>query len=1662
MSELPRFHILIFEDDADHVALTRLTLGEDELHAWDMTAIDTVSEGRELLRHGEWDCILLDLNIRDSSGLDTFHKVAGAAGGVPIVIYSSMRDTDLAVEAVRAGAQDYIVKDVGTREHLARNVLYAIERNRLLTELDHARRTLEARNQELEIAREQLRRERDLFIAGPVIAFQRKADAAQEILYVSPNIARLGYNAADFMSGQRDYASLIHPEDRERVQGSIQQRLDSGATLIEIDYRMQDAMGEAVRIRDVTRTISEKGEERILQSYVVDIHSRHSALTDGVSDEARLRSSLGMILGNIAEAVYEVDGQGLLTFVSPVITLILGYDAGELLGRSILDLVADEQRPSLDELLRTQPERVVGPVEFLMRARDGELHELLLTRGRHVDIDTGRYIAGILTDVTEQRRMDAVIRNARQETQQYLDIAEVIFLSLDAQGRITLVNKKGCDVLGYSEHQLIGKNWFDLCIPEDEREQLKLVFADVLHHAAKTFEAYENVVVTSSGERRIIRWHNSLLRNAGGAITGVLSSGEDVTGQRQIEAEMEGSRELLDLALWGGDLGAWEWDIERDTLFLNQRSADMLGYDAGELPSYTTFRLEVLPEEDVRRLKSEMELHLNGETPFYQAETWMVCRSGEWKWVLERGRVVQRDNSGTPLRVAGTLLDLTERKYAEIAIEDSEKKFRLLAENSSDIIWTCDAEWMPTFVSPSVEYISGYMPEDFLARSLRASFVDVDVEVMFEAFSVHVQSLKEGSTSERSLRLELRMLRRDDEPLWVEVVAIPIFDRLGKLISIHGNTRDIHKRKLAQEALSQSEEKYRLLVENQTDLVVKIDLDGRFLFVSPSYCRTFGKTEEELLNNTFFPHVHEDDRAATLDSMKAILEAPHVARVEQRALTVNGWRWIAWSESAILSEDGSISAIVGVGRDITERKMAEFALIDSEKRLRTVISNLPVILFSLDAKGMFTLSEGRGLDALGLKPGQVVGKMVDDVYADNALILSDMRQVLEGRSLASIVEVDGKHFQTWYSPLTDAQGKVQQVIGVAVDISAQVRTQRELDRHRNHLEELVEARTLELERANERLRRFRFALDSAADNLYILDPDTLTHVDINDSAAVALGYSREELLTMRLTDIVPLEEHDRILQAIAALRDGRQLIGILETEFQRKDGSVFAVEMLIREFTTDDESLLVASLRDITRRLEADRALRDSEAKYRNVLENASEGILVIQDMLVKFFNDKVLQLTGLDEETLADLSILEFIHPDDHENVQRHIRSRLRGEIVPEGYNLRMFDVNGTIKWMEVRDVVITWEERPATLSFFNDITTRKENEEYIHFQASLLRIVRNSVIALDTASRVIYWNLFAEQMYGWSSEDVLGRKVEDLLPFGPEFARQVLPALRHQGHWEGETERTRRDGVKLPVESRWNVIEIDGRVHGYVGVGIDLTDRKKLERELLQSQKLASLGILSEGIAHELRNPLGYASSAAQMLLTKNDLSEENRRKYGQIIFSGVEKANKIIENLLLIGKPKGQLMKGRIDLADTVVEAEAMLSSHPLAANVTLDIDLPAGEAVVFGNKEMLLQLFHNLFVNALNAMHGPGTLRVRGGRKRDKVELRVSDTGPGVPREIADSIFDPFFTASRGDTGIGLGLTLCYFIVDDHDGAIELLLEDDADEKGAVFLLTFPAV
>ncbi|MEA3546406.1 MAG: EAL domain-containing protein [Thermodesulfobacteriota bacterium] len=286
---------------------------------------------------------------------------------------------------------------------------------------------------------------------------------------------------------------------------------------------------------------------------------------------------------------------------------------------------------------------------------------------------------------------------------------------------------------------------------------------------------------------------------------------------------------------------------------------------------------------------------------------------------------------------------------------------------------------------------------------------------------------------------------------------VEILNVAARLIS------DFFEREQAQQALQESEQKYRLLVENQSDMVVKVDMEGRFQFASPSYCRTFAKTEAELIGNTFMPLVHEEDRQTTAQALEELYHPPHECYLEQRAKTAKGWRWLAWADKAVLDEAGHPVSIVGVGRDISRQKALEEELYKEQEKALVTLQSIGDAVISTNNQGLVEFLNPVAETLTGWSAKEAQGRPLTEVFH----ILSEKsrepaqdpvtRCLIEGKivGLANhtiLVSRSGKEFaiEDSAAPITTDQGETLGVVLVFKDASEARKLSRQISYQATH------------------------------------------------------------------------------------------------------------------------------------------------------------------------------------------------------------------------------------------------------------------------------------------------------------------------------------------------------------------------------------------------------------------------------------------------------------------------------------------------------------------------------------------------------------------------------------------------------------------------------------
>lgn len=343
----------------------------------------------------------------------------------------------------------------------------------------------------------------------------------------------------------------------------------------------------------------------------------------------------------------------------------------------------------------------------------------------------------------------------------------------------------------------------------------------------------------------------------------------------------------------------------------------------------------------------------------------------------------------------------------------------------------------------------------------------------------------------------------------------------------------------------------------------------------------------------------------------------------------------------------------------------------------------------------------------------------------------------------------------------------------------------------------------------------------------------------------------------------------------------------------------------------------------------------------------------------------------------------------------------------------------------------------------------------------ASVVESARDVVLSTDSQGQILTWNTAAEKLTGFSTWEARGNSFfSRCAPEAREDLKRVLDNLQVTGHPQtGEWELVKKDGMRIPIGWAFSSMKDEqDRPIGFVAVGRDLSEHRKLEMQLLQSQKLAALGVMAGGIAHEIRNPLAVCASAAQFLKDP-EINIEFRQECIDRILGGIHKASAIIENLLRFARPSSTTEMKATDLLPILFDTIELVANQAKIAKVSVLKDFADQEVFVHANANLLQQVFVNLFLNAFNAMPKGGKLIVSEKRMETSVQVLVQDSGFGIRPENLDKIFDPFFTLSPVGKGTGLGLSICYSIVKEHLGTMDV---HSIEGQGTTFTVQLPVL
>jgi two-component system, NtrC family, sensor kinase len=641
-------------------------------------------------------------------------------------------------------------------------------------------------------------------------------------------------------------------------------------------------------------------------------------------------------------------------------------------------------------------------------------------------------------------------------------------------------------------------------------------------------------------------------------------------------------------------------------------------------------------------------------------------------------------------------------------------------------------------------------------------------------------------------------------------------------------------------------------------------------------------------------------------------------------------------------------------------------------------------------------------------------------------------------------------------------------------------------------------------------------LESTAQPFVAVDLD-LRFVLTNPAFSRLTGYSGEELRRMTVKDITPKSWQASGLSALEHLHSTGESVRY-EKEYLRKDGTLVPVEAVV-DVDRDDNGEIrgyFSFVTDTTERKQVEAALVASERRARALFEGI-EDIVFVHDLEGRILdaNPAACRRLGYTRDELLQLKTSDLDDPDFAAGFEERLRNQLVRRHV--GFEGRHRNRLGMVIPVDISTSMIQLEDQVAVLAVCRDITERKaleearrqfaqaieaKNRDLSESEARYRRLTegaQDAVVVADEAGRITLFNPAAERTFGYLASEILGRPITDLIP---QFLRESLSHVRFRDFLESrlvgqtvELKGLRKEGESFPLELSLSAVEGEGEVQ-FIGSIRDQTERQRMRAMLAQSEKLASIGLLSAGVAHEINNPLAYVANNLavlerdfhgilammncyeeaheslrqadlELLGRIEELSEDldwpyvrsNLERMLTRTREGVQRVANIVQNLRGLARTSPPKMES-VSVPELIVPAIEMIQGRIRRRGIDI-VQLHQPSKRVMCVPSQISQVVLNLLVNAIQAIESSGRERggrieIRTGTEGDDFFIEIADDGLGIDPEAIPKLFDPFFTTKPVGEGTGLGLSISHGIITGHGGRIEVESQPGEGTRFRIFL------
>ena len=1110
-------------------------------------------------------------------------------------------------------------------------------------------------------------------------------------------------------------------------------------------------------------------------------------------------------------------------------------------------------------------------------------------------------------------------------------------------------------------------------------------------------------------------------------------------GKSEFKTLFTESQHLFETLVNNSPTGVFRTDAKGKTTYVNPRWTEITGvsFERSTRKGWT----DILPPNEKEELLERWTNNIASK--IFSKEMLRIKRDdGTVRWVL--GHAIPEIRNDKFTGYVGTITDVTDLVNAEQALRESENKYRSLAETSSDLILTFDINGKITYLSSVVEKITGYSADEILRKSFWEFIVPEYVESTVGKF-------KKGIIGEQFPLYEIELQHKNGKRISVEVNSTAIYDTERKIMGGLAAVRDITDRKKVEKALKESEARLKRFSHITTEGII-IHKNGITIDANQAILHMLGYSADDLVGQNIIKKLASPEYYQIINkNIKKEYVKPHDIKVFKKDGTLLPVEVEATNYADLKGE--SVRAVVF--RDITQRREMETALRESENKYRSLAETSSDLIFTFDIHGKLTY----------LSPviKKMSGYFADEILHRNfwefvvpeyvQLTIEKFKSGISGEYIPlyeiELIHKSGKKIpvELNITSLFDAEGNIIGRLAVARDITNRKKAEKAL------------------KESEARLKRFSQITKEGI----IIHKDGIV-VDVNQAILNMLGYSADELIGQNIIKKLAAPKYLQIIKRNTKKEHVKQY----DIEVIKKDGTLLPVEIAATNYTnTNGEVLQAVVFRDISRRLEMEKALRESENKYRSLAEVSIDMILTYDlQGKITYVNPVVEKISGYTPEEVIGKAFISYISPEFVDFALVSFHKGKEAETIPI-FELELIHKSGRRVPIELNPTSTYDTEGKITgsLTIIRDITVRKRAERKLLLRDKALNVAANAIIITNADGEIEWINKAFTKLSGFSEKEVLGKFTIDLVGSGKQdkaFYEDMHNILKSGQIWTGEFNDRRKNGTLYEVEEVITpVTDKNGKVEHLIGIMNDISERKIAERELLAAKEKAeeSSRLKSAFLAnmnHEIRTPMNAIMGFSELML---EATSKERTTYAKIVNNSAGQLLHLIDDVIFLSRLQSEKLPVKkiiFSPANLMNEILFMFDLPEVKKGLEFQTRLPenGGNIAMEADVDKIRQVLTNFISNAIKYTE-EGYVKLGFEIRNNNILFFEEDSGMGVPKKEQQHIFEAFFRGSKAESsairGTGLGLNIAKELVELMGGTIGV---SSKPGKGSRFYFILP--